>query len=938
MKYLKKTNKREETSYKPIEKNPHKYDEFYMMILSLEYEPPNTLTITESPEDIPYAGGKLNHNLNKVMAPVITESTATFTLLTVNGLLKKCLMDTGCTFTRIPKELANELGCDIMGETRSVVLDASKQPMRQYGSTWLRFGPKNYESIIRADVGDDIYKGLIILGLDFLRECKIDYKNKHLTWEIRSETLFPSTFVIQTAEMKEVLPHVPADQWERLEPDVAQLVMQNWEIFQEANGVPDSRGPLGDFELIPMEGKSYEQIKPKLYPMTNEKKRIEALKIQQLLKRDWIEECKAKIASPTTLTLKPGATCGPEDPDYWRYCTDYREVNAITAPIVVPTMRIGDILAKLAKASLISEIDLDSAYYQIRIRDDHRWITAFKTGEEKCYQFKVMQFGFQNAPGHFQQFINRVFKDLPDTTAVYLDNIYVFTEGNDRSVHLKALNDAFQAIKRNKLFLKIKKCHFLQKRIKALGYEVGEGCMFKQDKTKEKILSWPAPTNPKQLRGFLGITGWVQKFVKDYGKMAEPLHELLLKDNLTVIKSLWTERHQKAFELLRATAAEELHTQIPNREEQSLIECDASDHYVGAVLKQKDQKSGKWRPCEFFTRKMNPAQQNYTVGEKEMLALVEAVKHWRYYLSPGFIVKTDHKNIEMHIKQQDIQNARILRWVLFLRDWRPDIQYTKGAIHTFADALSRPDGELTEDVNPTECEDEDTSIVTTLLKKEKICYHLYSSLISEIEVVHQRLRDMHEFPTIPNQYMKDNNMYWEEDLLYKRNKIFIPDAERDVIFHIITSIHDGYIHPGINGTIRLVKDYFYWKNIDKDVEEVIKRCDQCQRYKPKNYAAGQLLPMPVPEGKWQIISFDLCKVPPVKSDGKTYDTLMVVVDKFSKMVKLIPLAQSETQTGKVIKAFEKIFSNFGNPRALISDRDVRLTSEEFQKIPISKRY
>ena len=329
-------------------------------------------------------------------------------------------------------------------------------------------------------------------------------------------------------------------------------------------------------------------------------------------------------------------------------------------------------------------MDLKGAYNLIRMKEGEEWKTAFRT-KYGLYEYLVMPFGLTNAPATFQAFINNVLREyLDDCVVVYLDDILIFSkslEDHRRHVHmvLKKLDEADLRVAPDKSF-------FERQEVEFLGFIVKPNEIRMDPEKIKSIQTWPTPKTVKDIQSFLGFGNFYRRFIKGYSAITNPLTALTRKE----VPFEWKEPQQQAFDTLkeRFTTEPVLVTFDPAKS--ITIETDASDYAIGACLSQPDEND-KLHPVAFYSRTMSPAEMNYDIHDKELLAIVIAFQQWKVYLEGSrhqVSVLTDHKNL-IYFTSTKVLNRRQVRWAEELARFNYKITYQKGSENNRADALSR---------------------------------------------------------------------------------------------------------------------------------------------------------------------------------------------------------------------------------------------------------
>ncbi|KAL4347798.1 hypothetical protein GQ457_17G006860 [Hibiscus cannabinus] len=446
--------------------------------------------------------------------------------------------------------------------------------------------------------------------------------------------------------------------------DLQKLLLEFANVFQEPQGLPTCRGHEHNIAL--QDEQAVVKIRPYRYPAV-QKDEIERL-IQDMLQAGVIRDSVSSFASPIVMVKKKDGT--------WRLCVDYRQLNQMTIKDKFPIPIIEELLDELGAARFFSKLDLRSGYHQIRMKESDIHKTAFKT-HEGHYEFLVMPFGLTNAPATFQGLMNYVFKALlRKTVLVFFDDILVYSENWNN--HLKHLREVLELLKKHQLYAKQSKCTFGATEMDYLGYNISNG-QISMDKEKVKcILEWPTPTNIKELRGFLGLSGYYRRFIRDFGGTAKPLTELLKKNAWG-----WTREAEEAMKKLKAAMTSAPVLALPNFQQVFVIETDASAYGVGAVLMQ----NGK--PLAYFSKGLGAKHQAMSIYDKEMLAVLLAVKKWSSYLvGRHFKIKTDHQSLKFLSGNQATTPAQ-QTWVAKMMGYDYEVVYRRGVNNVVADTLSR---------------------------------------------------------------------------------------------------------------------------------------------------------------------------------------------------------------------------------------------------------
>ena len=572
-----------------------------------------------------------------------------------------------------------------------------------------------------------------------------------------------------------------------------------------------------------------------------------------------------------------------------RPCIDYRALNDVTVKYRYPLPLVPSALEQLRGARCFTKLDLRSAYNLVRIREGDEWKTAFSTTTGH-YEYLVLPYGLANAPSVFQSFVDEVLRDmLQKFVFVYFDDILVYSDNiHDHVKHVRAV---LTRLLEHQLFLKAEKCLFHQSSMSFLGYVLSsEGVRMNEEKVRA-VLDWSNPRTTKELQRFLGFSNFYRRFIRNFSSVAAPLTSLLKGSPRHFT---WTPEAEEAFKVLKTKFTSAPLLKHPDPALPFVVEVDASEVGVGAVLSQRQGNPAKLFPCAYFSRKLSQAERNYDVGNRELLAIKLAIEEWRHWLEGAqhpFVIYTDHKNLE-YIRTAKRLNTRQARWALFFTRFQFIISYRPGSKNTKADALSRMFDTERRSATPE-------PIVPPTCILAPIRWDL------EREIREAAVHDPQP-PECPP------------------GRVYVPKPLRS---RLITWAHTslGTGHPGTTRTQQLLSSLYWWSTLNKDVQTHVQSCSVCAQSKvPRHLPAGTLEPLPIPQRPWTHLSIDFVTDLP-QSEGNT--TIVVIVDRFSKGCCLVPLPGLPTslQTAEVL--FHHVFRRFGLPEDIVSDRGTQFTSQ-----------
>lgn len=567
--------------------------------------------------------------------------------------------------------------------------------------------------------------------------------------------------------------------------------------------------------------------------------------------------------------------------------------------------------------------------------------TAFST-RKNHWEFLRMPMGLSTSPSTFQKLMHKVFdKENWYQCLIYLDDILVFS--NDLDEQLRRLRIIFERVRCAGLKLSPAKCEFLKKEVSYLGYTVTKDGTKTDERKIEKIKKWPKPTTGEELRSWLGLCGYYRQFVKDYAKLVAPLENLCKKiwnkksRKKTSIE--WDSKCNESFEKLKLALTTAPVLSYPTKNDKFVLDTDASHDSMGAVLSQI--QDGKEKVIAYASKKFSQSQRQYCITRKELLAVHTFVHHFKHYLlGRSFIVRTDHRALTWMLNWKNPNTSQYCRWRQELEVYDMHVQYRPGQDHVNADALSRwpecqqcelkhqdPKGKakvkiVSKKSNEIFCR----RIVTfeeSLNQDSDPTLKSINSLLKTGKIEDNEPEELHlmgiEATVL---WRKRANLRLRGGMIYlldvdslgaEKYRLLIPKEAR---IRLIKTAHETFAHIGIRKTVALMRNQYYWVNMETDIKTVIGMCKSCLKRKsePIRKHISDSLNANFP---FQKISLDITGPLPRGKNGERY--ILGIVDNFSRYVALIPLKSATAET--VARALhERWITLFGAPDSVHTDR------------------
>jgi hypothetical protein len=598
--------------------------------------------------------------------------------------------------------------------------------------------------------------------------------------------------------------------------------------------------------------------------------------LNENLSKGFITPSKAPYSSPVLFALKANGDL--------RFCVDYRKLNAITKRNRYPLPLIEEVIGKIVGCKHLTRLDIISAFNKLRMHPDSEDYTTFITALG-AYKSRVLPFGLTNGPASFQQYMNDVLWDfLNDFCQAYLDDILIYSK--TQREHRQHVKMVLSRLREAGLQVDIRKCEFDVEETVFLGVIVsGQG--LRMDPTKvEAIANWSTPTNLKEVQSFVGFVNFYRRFIKDFSKLAKPFTQLTRKDTVFV----WNQACVQAFEDLKkqVCSAPVLRHFDPKR--QAILETDASDYVKGGIVSQYDDE-GVLHPVAFYSKSMVPAECNYHIYDKELLAIIRCFEHWRPELECTELpiqVFTDHQALRTFMENKQL-TRRQANYLDILSEFNFQIIFRSGKTNTKADALTRMSV-----ADPSETIKRTEDRYQTLLTPNRV-----DILVTEPEAgLYQRVSDANKTDELCSEYrqaisgnepklhgidLKDCRIV--DEVLFRKGLLWVPE---NMHTELLQEIHDqpSTSHPGNRRTTDLIQRFYYWPGHRATVRQYIRNCHACQRSKaPRDGTNGLHQPLPIPQERWKDIAMDFITGLPL-SEG--YNAICTIICRLTKERHYVP--------------------------------------------------
>ena len=565
-------------------------------------------------------------------------------------------------------------------------------------------------TIFNLSTVDHLYIGKDTV-IAFAEEPTLDTYNIELASEdkIKEHLAKPHNWVPQRHETLREIPHdtaficSPADvpgphKVQQQDKTITTDIRWKFEELCEEYGEAFSKNneDIGRTKLVKMDIGTGDSPPVSSRPYTLPLKHYEWVQreIESLESAGVITKSMSKWASSIVVVPKKSA---PGEPPKRRLCVDFRKVNELQQEVITagktkgqisihPLPKIDEMYVKLKGAKVFSTIDLRSSYHHIASGKGSRAKTAFITPFGK-YEFLIVPFGLAQAPAYFQLLMNKVLKGLK-FALTYLDDIIIFSQNELQ--YLEHLEIVFSHLREAGLKMKRFKCDFFKNEIHYLVHLISPEGISPLPNKLDSIKHMPVPNSAKEIKQFLGLTGYYRKFVPRFADISRPLTTLMKKD----AKFKWTPACQQSFELLKETLCGEPVLKYADTSKPYTLYTDASKFGWAGVLTQPyttviDGKSTTTdHPVTLVSGLFRGSQLNWAALTKEAFAIYMSVKKLSFCLTDAqILLRSDHKPLEKFLLKNTL-NSKVNNWAMELEAFNIQFDYIKGSNNILVDTLS----------------------------------------------------------------------------------------------------------------------------------------------------------------------------------------------------------------------------------------------------------
>ncbi len=656
-------------------------------------------------------------------------------------------------------------------------------------------------------------------------------------------------------------------------------------------------------------------INTKPYPLPHSVKQHAQKEINELLRAGIIQESTSNYSFPVIFVKKKNSKTDDPKLVKYRMAIDYRLINQITPlfPFKLPDIKA--LMQDIAGHEMYSVLDLKSAFFQIKLQPEDSHKLAFTT-DFGMYEPRRLPFGSRNSSTYFALLMDKCLKPLRNLKIRhFLDDIIVPAHNfQDMSFKLTKL---FKRLIEFNLTIDPAKTQLYKQQINFLGYQIDMNGSKPSQANINKITNFPKPKNHKQVKSFLGLTNYFRELIENYAQITFPLVELTKKN----VEFKWTEEHENAFQKIQQIMFEQPHLFPVDHNKHFFLITDASKIALSAILAQKDH-SDQMRPIEFYSRKLKEPETRYPSIKRELLAIHDAIIHFRQYLyGIKFTLITDAKPLTYHLDLEK-QSEITARWLLELQDYDFTVKHTPGEGNP-ADFLSRAvfnvqlQQDLINDIFKVDTELTYENLATEQ-KKDKNLKPIIDRFLTN---KNKREDNKYYVATEKHNVLLINIGNKKVDNIVKSQYRIM--APKGLIKKIIKIAHTA--HFGTEKTYETIKQHFYWYGMRADIKNFCQTCTKCNTYKNHKTLKVPLQDVTKDYAINEYISIDIIGPLPKSVNKKVY--ALTIIDNFSRHLEIVPLTNITMLT--ITKALAEYFARYGICRILQTDNGKQFTSTEF---------
>ena len=678
------------------------------------------------------------------------------------------------------------------------------------------------------------------------------------------------------------------------------------------------QGERGKWKGVPVDIKLRTGATPysaRPYPIPKAHRKLVKEEVQRLVSIGLLTQVEASEWAAPSFAI-------PKKDQRIRFVTDFRKLNECLVREPYPLPVIQDVLHTLGAFRYATCIDLSMGYYSMSLNEAAKklCVTCLPWG---LYQYNMLPMGIKVASDVFQSAMGRLFLDMEEVL-IYIDDILILGTGSFGE-HMKTVDEVLQRLEKYGLQVNPLKSFWAQDQVEYLGFLITRDGIRPQVKKVQGILDMGRPTNTKQLRGFVGMINYYKSLWPRRSHLLAPLTAMTSKN----IKFKWEQVHENAFQLIKKMVAQDTMLIHPDFSKTFILHTDASDLQIGGVISQ----DGK--PIAYFSKKLNAAQMKYTTIDKELLAIVETLRHFRtILLGHEIVIFTDHKNLTY--PNSDHGSQRVLRQRLIIEEYGAELRYVKGESNVVADTLSRiPINTITQ--NSVAAEEE--VYLNRRVFEDSITFPLDLDTIREGQKddahLERLLKDVRTKNKFRKEKVQDTRLWTMLDKTSNEPKIFVPKkARKDIIDWFHTNLH----HIGDERTQQTIKQHFAWPGLGEEVSRYIRKCPICQKKKKtgvKNYGKVPMS-LDTSTAPFDVVHLDMigpwsikCKI----ADKRVSVAIqaLTMVDKATNWPEIIQANEKNAEL--IARLFDRQWlCRYPRPKKVIHDNGGEFTGFEFQEM------